>query len=229
MGSVIAELRVSGPSAILTEDALRELPEADVRIQYQGTSEKAGLVVQDCDFDDFEAAIQSDPSIGSYECVADFSDVRVYNITAGSVSTLVSEFFADRDIQILKATSPPGDSKWRLRTRCPSRENLSEVIAECRDADNTVQLDTLYSEGNSSETDVSGCPAMTRLTDEQYDALVKAHEMGYFEIPRDTSLTQLSDTFDIGSQAMSERLRRGVNTLIGAHIQRGQGTAEAKN
>ncbi|AFK19102.1 DNA-binding protein [Haloferax mediterranei ATCC 33500] len=220
MASVIAELRVSGPGAILTEKALQALPEAEIRIQYQGTSEQAGIVVRGCDFDEFEAEVQSDPSIDTCERVADFSDVRVYNITAGATQTLISELLATKGIQILEATSPAGDSNWRLRVRSPSRDSLSEFIAECRETDVSVQLATLYSETSPPDEVDFQCPAMETLTDDQYDALESACEMGYFQVPRGVSLSQLSQEFGIGSQAMSERLRRGVNTLIEAHLRR---------
>ncbi|ELZ82142.1 DNA binding domain-containing protein [Haloferax larsenii JCM 13917] len=226
MVSVIADIRVAGPSAVLTQHTLRELPEAEIRIQYQGSSEKAGLVVRECDFDEFESKVETDPSIGSYEHVADFSDVRVYNITAGDVPTLVSEHLASKNIQVLEATSPSGDSNWQLRVRSPSRKNLADVLSECRRGGNSIQLNTLYSETNPPDEANFGCPSMDRLTDDQYDALVAAYESGYFEIPKGTSLAQLSQQFDIGSQAMSERLRRAMNTMLESHLQQDVAKAE---
>ncbi|WP_396612836.1 helix-turn-helix domain-containing protein [Haloferax sp. S1W] len=227
MVSVIAELRVSGPGAVLTEDTLQDIPEAEVRIQYQGTSEKAGIVVRGCDFEAFEAGVRTDSSIGSFERVADFSDVRVYNITAGNVSTLVSELLAARDIQILQAHSPGGETYWRLRVRSPSRERLADAIDECRELGHRVQLDTLYSETMPPEETNSRCPSMNRLTDGQHAALAAAHSEGYFEVPRETSLAQLSQQFDIGTQAMSERLRRGVKTLLDGHFQQDSVSTES--
>ena len=171
--------------------------------------------------------VEADPSIASYEYVADFSDVRVYNITAGDVPTLVSEYLASKNIQILEATSPSGDSNWRLRVRSPSRENLSDAVSECRHAGISIQLNTLYSETTPPNETEFGCPSLDRLTDDQYDALVAAYENGYFEVPKGTSLAQLSQEFDIGSQAMSERLRRAMNTLLASHLQ--QDVAKAKS
>jgi predicted DNA binding protein len=58
-----------------------------------------------------------------------------------------------------------------------------------------------------SRTDVDA-GSERQLTDRQREALVTAYEMGYFEIPRTTSLAEVADELDISAPALSERLRR---------------------
>ncbi|MDS0295294.1 helix-turn-helix domain-containing protein [Halogeometricum luteum] len=53
------------------------------------------------------------------------------------------------------------------------------------------------------------------LTATQRKTLVEAYESGYFEVPRKTSLVELADRHGVSSNAVSERLRRGIDTLLG--------------
>ncbi|ELY51649.1 helix-turn-helix domain-containing protein [Natronolimnohabitans innermongolicus] len=52
------------------------------------------------------------------------------------------------------------------------------------------------------------------LTDRQREALRIAYEMGYFEIPRRTSLEAVATELEISASSASERLRRAQTQLI---------------
>jgi predicted DNA binding protein len=52
------------------------------------------------------------------------------------------------------------------------------------------------------------------LTDRQREALVTAHEMGYFEVPRRASLADVAAELGVGTSALSERLRRAHAHLV---------------
>ncbi len=45
-------------------------------------------------------------------------------------------------------------------------------------------------------------------------SLIKAKEMGYYDVPRGISLSELADELGVSHQALSERLRRGHGRLI---------------
>ncbi|MFD1586324.1 helix-turn-helix domain-containing protein [Halorientalis brevis] len=64
-----------------------------------------------------------------------------------------------------------------------------------------------------TESDANGNPP-TGLTDRQREALLTAYEMGYFDIPRTTSLDAVADEIGISAPALSERLRRAHAHLI---------------
>lgn len=57
------------------------------------------------------------------------------------------------------------------------------------------------------------------LTEKQRDTLELALEAGYYEQPRDTSLTELSDTIGISKSAVSQRLRTAEIKLIKTALQ----------
>ncbi|ELY76255.1 helix-turn-helix domain-containing protein [Natrinema pallidum] len=52
------------------------------------------------------------------------------------------------------------------------------------------------------------------LSDRQREALRTAYEMGYFDVPRRTSLKAIGTELDISASAVSERLRRAQTSLI---------------
>jgi hypothetical protein len=52
------------------------------------------------------------------------------------------------------------------------------------------------------------------LTDRQREALRTAYELGYFDIPRRTSLEEIGEELDVSSSSVSERLRRAQTQLI---------------
>lgn len=57
-------------------------------------------------------------------------------------------------------------------------------------------------------------PPGNGLTDQQTEALRTAYELGYFDIPRDTSLEAVATELDISASSVSERLRRAETQLI---------------
>ena len=52
------------------------------------------------------------------------------------------------------------------------------------------------------------------LTDKQQDAVLAAYQKGYFDVPREQSLTKLADEFGISRQAFSGRLMRGLQSVL---------------
>ncbi|WP_092907250.1 helix-turn-helix domain-containing protein [Halostagnicola kamekurae] len=55
---------------------------------------------------------------------------------------------------------------------------------------------------------------VSKLTDEQLAVLETAYDNGYFDIPRETSATDLAAELDIAQSTVSERLRTAERTLL---------------
>jgi len=52
------------------------------------------------------------------------------------------------------------------------------------------------------------------LTDRQIETAVTAVERGYYEVPRETSLSDLGEEFGVTNSAISQRLRAVERTLV---------------
>ncbi|MGB9954814.1 helix-turn-helix domain-containing protein (plasmid) [Haloferax prahovense] len=57
-------------------------------------------------------------------------------------------------------------------------------------------------------------PTRFGLTDRQHHTLVTAFRQGYYSVPRDSDIRELSNTLGVTHQATSQRLRRGHERLI---------------
>jgi predicted DNA binding protein len=57
------------------------------------------------------------------------------------------------------------------------------------------------------------------LTAPQRQALLLAVEHGYYDVPRNGTLTDIAGELDISEQAASQRLRRGTRSLLRSTIQ----------
>lgn len=55
---------------------------------------------------------------------------------------------------------------------------------------------------------------VSKLTDEQLAVLETAYTNGYFDIPRETSATELADELDVAQSTVSERLRTAERSLL---------------
>lgn len=99
--------------------------------------------------------------------------------------------------------------RWRFRIRFPEHRNLREFHSLLEERDCSVDIrrvGTPQAPGGHSATE--------RLSQSQRETLQLATEAGYFEVPRETTLEDLGARLNISSQAVSERLRRGLGTVL---------------
>lgn len=66
-----------------------------------------------------------------------------------------------------------------------------------------------------ADRDDSSVAVRWGLTPAQAEALQAAHEMGYFSVPRDVDASEVGAALDISKSAFLERLRRGLERLLG--------------
>jgi Predicted DNA binding protein len=97
---------------------------------------------------------------------------------------------------------------WHFEVRGESREAISEFRSRCQDDDISIDITAVHALLSVQGDDYE-------LTDTQREALVLAHERGYFDSPRETSLEELADELGITQQSLSSRLKRGHRRLIG--------------
>ena len=68
------------------------------------------------------------------------------------------------------------------------------------------------SEGRERQSNVSS--RADELSDTRHEALRIAFENGYYEVPREGTLTDIAEELDIPSSEVSERLRHGVRDVL---------------
>lgn len=101
---------------------------------------------------------------------------------------------------------------WIFQLRFDEYDSLSSFNSRCLDQGIDLDLDQIH---DSSGTQTQG---QADLTPSQHEVLLAAIEGGYFEVPRETTLVELGEELDISDSAASQRLRRGLETLVSASV-----------
>lgn len=114
---------------------------------------------------------------------------------------------ADRNGALLHA-SYNGTREWELTVLLPERDSLSGLHDDARELDVGFDLRRVYGAHEANERGTYG------ITQEQYEALVAAYRAGYFEVPRDHTLSEIASDLGISANALSARLRRGYRCLL---------------
>ncbi|ELZ01140.1 bacterio-opsin activator HTH domain-containing protein [Natrialba chahannaoensis JCM 10990] len=102
--------------------------------------------------------------------------------------------------------------QWTFRLRFPSYDSLSAFYTACVDREIPIELLQLHEAVGASDDQRFG------LTTAQRELIVAAYESGYFDVPRGTTLVELGHELGISDSAVSQRLRRGLSTLIGSTL-----------
>jgi len=101
-----------------------------------------------------------------------------------------------------------GADRWEIELRFPSHETLSDFQAYYVDHDIPVSIEKIY---NPTKPDAGPWYGLTAV---QRETLTNAVEDGYYSLPRRISTKELAAEFDVSDQAVTERLRRGISTLV---------------
>jgi predicted DNA binding protein len=157
-----------------------------------------------------EAALDADPTVASYELVDWTENQGIYYIEHTPETKFIStEVTRVNGFLVQAETSSSG---WFVRVVLPSRSALNDIWEFASENDIALDIIELY------ENDDAGGEQSFGLTDEQLTALTLAYERGYFDEPREVSLSEVAEEIELSSTAMSGRLRRGMRNLIAATL-----------
>lgn len=93
---------------------------------------------------------------------------------------------------------------WFSKEITASQERLGEYTDELAAAGVPYQVLSLTQSHDSS----------TLLTDRQWEFITEAIEQGFYDTPRDCTLTELAETFDINISAMSRLRQRAESRIV---------------
>ncbi|ELZ00794.1 helix-turn-helix domain-containing protein [Natrialba asiatica] len=154
-------------------------------------------------------ALATSSAIDEYSLINSDDDRWLYDIEFKPGTVNVFELVIEEGGTVLSASASNGT--WLLSIRVLERDHVSSLYDRLTEDDvspTIVRLFDLESESNSQ----------CGLTARQYETLVAAIDHGYFEIPREVSMQELSEELDISHQALSERLRRAYRALVTSEL-----------
>jgi len=160
------------------------------------------------DFEAFESALVDAPNVTAPLRSVEVADRRLVQLdlvhegaSRSFYPLLVQEGIV---IQDMRATA--GGCECQLAF--PDQATVTRLFDHCDRNDIPYDVHRTYEEQSGETT-----PTVV-LTDAQREALVTAVEIGYLNVPRDSSLQDLGRTLGISDSAASQRFRRGVKRLI---------------
>ncbi|QSW98988.1 helix-turn-helix domain-containing protein [Haloterrigena alkaliphila] len=165
-------------------------------------------------------ALEADPSVDVIASLADEQepvgsgddlegDRWLFRLDFGADFKLFERIVAENDGAILSVRAEA--STWSVKMLFHERTSLSTCHSLFEQYDFQVQVTRL-----AGIDDLTS--ARTPLTQTQYETICKAHELGYFDVPREITLKELAAELDVSHQALSERLRRSHAALVSAEL-----------
>jgi len=216
-----------GCDALPLVDVAGAVPDADVEVAISPGEEErpvftAVVTAGSEAADTVEEAFESTAFVGEYSLVASEGDRRRYRIRPGtSMAEQLGDHLDDLDdlralyeaplhVESIRVT-PTG---WRQRGRFADRDAFDELRTFWQRNDVSFRLYRLVPD----DADDRFVATDDDLTDAQRAAVRTAYEMGYFDIPRRTSLEDVATELGISASSCSERLRRAQTHLVETHV-----------
>lgn len=156
--------------------------------------------------DDFEATVRNHPSVERIAEVSRHEDEILYSLDWNVGRDVFFQGIVELDGQILSGTGTP--QTWEFELRFQSHDDLSEFQQYCSDAHIPLEVGRIYNPTRP------GAGIWYGLTAPQRETLMRAVRGGYYSIPREMSTQDLAEELGISDQAVTERLRRAIDTLV---------------
>lgn len=202
---LIVEFEIATPILRRTVEAASRI---DVEEIFQSATGETKLLfwVYGEDLESVGAALDDDGTVRAFTLLEEPADRRLYSATLSAYGEehLTYPTAAEYDIAYLDITVT---TDTRIRARIPTREALFAYRDACRKREIPFRIERIFHESDQSGNQYG-------ITDRQQEALLAALEAGYFDVPRNTTLSEVAEKLDISDQALSARLRRGQANLL---------------
>ena len=156
--------------------------------------------------DEFDAILEQEPELKNFETIDEIDGRRLYRAEWDSAVDTFVQAIVEHDIVLLEAGGN-GDA-WEFQLRFPDSHELSEFHTHCDEHGIDLTIDSVYNPVEPAAIETRG------LTESQLELVERLYDAGYFDVPRKVTLAEIADELDISDQAVNERLRRGLQSLI---------------
>jgi hypothetical protein len=213
MSTTIAEIELAATEFALAK-TLSTHPDLEFEIVRMAAHEQDHIMpyvrVSGDTTDGVSETLDTDPSVEELRLLDDLGDEQLYRMHWIDDIRSVLHMVLEQQATVVEMHGH--DDRWFLRVLFPDRDALSATHEFCTDHELTFTIRNIHDLQGSVGRGEFG------LTPEQYEALVRAAERGYFDVPRKATMGELADELGVSQQALSERLRRGHKTLINSAL-----------
>ena len=162
----------------------------------------------DGDLDGFEQRVREDPNVQQFVEIDQVENRRLYLLNWDIPPGAFLEGLTVAE-GIIRNAHGYGDDDWEFELLFPSQDQLTRFHNLSRD--NGIE----YTLGKMQALSDAGASQLANIvTDKQREALVLAFQRGYFETPRQVTLSELADELDISQQSLSDRIRHGIEAVV---------------
>ena len=156
--------------------------------------------------DAFEQKVSNHPAVDQIAKVSHHDDMTLYSLEWDVNRDIFFQGVIEQDAQLLSASG--GEHAWEFELRFPTHDALGRFQQFCLNANIQLEVGRVYQPLKPPAGQWYG------LTEAQRETLVQATAGGYYSIPREMSTQDLADSLQISDQAVTERLRRAIETLV---------------
>ncbi len=200
----------------LLRPTLRDTPAEQVSIEQLDAPESVPLRMA-CWFskgqtEELETALSQDWTVEDATCLFRTDCGNQYHLTCDEIQPDLRVYEAVIEQQGVFLTGYVDASTWQLQIRFPDKASVAKFRDTCQDLGIDITIETV------EQTEPAPHAVRYDLSEPQREILLLASRQGYFEVPRESSLSDLSEDIGVSSQAASERLRRGLDSLVSETI-----------
>lgn len=159
----------------------------------------------------FERNLRTDDRIESLSRQGTSDEGALYRIQLRTGVTQDEFFETLREFGLVVREAIGTRGEWRFRLLGTDRDMLSACQETLRERGISSSVDRIWQPDDLAESGYG-------LTDKQWMAVKLAYVNGYFEVPREANLTELSTELGISRQSFSRRLNRGLRNLLGTTL-----------
>lgn len=196
----------------LLRPALSDAPVSEVSIKRLDAAEEIPLRslcwLEEDDPEAFEAALADDRTVADAARIVGTEHGCQFQVTYSRPYPGTRVYDAAVRTDGVFVSGHAGGEQWTLRYRFPDRKSLAEFRTACADLDLDLSATPVREHEQIPHAQTHG------LSGPQREIMLLATRKGYFEVPRGSTLADLANELDISSQAASERLRRGLDSLV---------------
>lgn len=154
----------------------------------------------------FESDVREQESVNNISEISSHDDRVLYALDWDVSEDIFFQGLHQCRVTLLSGTGGP--ETWAFELRFNSHQKLTAFQEYCNDVGIGIEVGRIYNPARPEGGPFYG------LTQPQRETLIRAVQGGYYSIPRRISTQDLAEEFDISDQAVTERLRRAIITLV---------------
>lgn len=203
MSGVRAEFVFEEPEICPVATASTQSPTSIRDVSWAG--ESAGTVSE-------QFTASSEVDIDDATEVFDYGSQRVYEFDRDGENSCICEYIEAELGPVSEVYANAGN--LHVTVHAGDMENLRSLLTTLNDRFGTVRIEYLVqSREEAGESELVPVD-LRKLTDRQHEVIQTAHEMGYFEYPRDSNASEVATALDIQPSTFTEHLNAAQSKLL---------------